>query len=61
MPGTGEPYATTNRRLEGMRCSRVKRFRSFLIFYRPIAGGIEVIRVLHAARNIRAFFDTDAD
>lgn len=26
---------------------------NYVIFYRPIAGGVEVIRVLHAARNIR--------
>lgn len=29
---------------------------SYVIFYRPIDDGIEVVRVLHGARNIRALF-----
>jgi toxin ParE1/3/4 len=28
----------------------------YLIFYRPIPGGIEVIRVLHGARDIPSLF-----
>jgi toxin ParE1/3/4 len=38
-----------------------QRIRSFpvgnyVIFYRPIRGGIELIRVLHGARDIRQIF-----
>jgi toxin ParE1/3/4 len=29
---------------------------SYLIFYRPIADGIEVVRVVHGARNLEALF-----
>lgn len=29
---------------------------SYLLFYRPIKGGIEVVRVLHGARNIQNLF-----
>lgn len=37
------------------------RLRSFavgnyLLFYRPIRGGIELVRVLHGARDLRAIF-----
>lgn len=28
----------------------------YLVFYRPVRGGIEVIRVLHGARDIAALF-----
>jgi toxin ParE1/3/4 len=28
----------------------------YLIFYRPLADGIEVLRVLHGARNLRKIF-----
>ncbi|MBN4083150.1 type II toxin-antitoxin system RelE/ParE family toxin [bacterium AH-315-B06] len=28
----------------------------YLLFHRPINGGIEVVRILHGARNIRAIF-----
>jgi plasmid stabilization system protein ParE len=30
------------------------RFRKYLVFYRPIPGGIEVLRVLHGSRDIAA-------
>jgi len=30
---------------------------SYLLFYRPGAGGIEVVRVLHGARDLPALFD----
>lgn len=30
--------------------------RDYLIYYRPIRGGIEVLRVLHGARDIPAVF-----
>ena len=58
-PGIGEPYEIANPRFEGLRCARVRRFRSCLSFYRPIEGGIEVIRILHAARNIGEILETD--
>jgi toxin ParE1/3/4 len=28
------------------------RFKKFLVFYRPVADGIEIVRVLHGARDI---------
>jgi len=31
---------------------RASRFRKYLVFYRPISGGIEVLHVLHGARDI---------
>ena len=44
----------------GVRRWRVKRFTNYLIFYRPLAEGIEVIRVLHGARDIDAIFNADS-
>ncbi|GAC1320817.1 MAG: type II toxin-antitoxin system RelE/ParE family toxin [Isosphaeraceae bacterium] len=58
-PGVGEPYETDDPRLAGLRCARVKRFGNYLVFYRPIPGGIEVIRVLHAARDVRGILKTE--
>jgi toxin ParE1/3/4 len=40
-----------------MRVWPVKGFENHLIFFRPIDGGIEVIRVLHAARDIESVFE----
>ena len=40
----------------------LRRFpmRPYVIFYRPIPGGIEIARVLHGARDLGAVF-TDED
>jgi toxin ParE1/3/4 len=60
-PGIGSPFEVADPRLAGLRCSRVRRFPKYLIFYLPIEGGIEVVRVLHGARDIRAILDEDAE
>ena len=39
-----------------VRMWRVTGFPSHLIFYRQTEGGIEIIRVLHAKRDIDALF-----
>lgn len=39
-----------------MRVWPIRRFPNHLIFYRPIDGGIEVIRVLHGAQDLDAIF-----
>lgn len=44
-------------RIEGLRMLRVRGFARHLIFYREIAHGIEVIRVLHSSRDLAAALD----
>lgn len=44
---------------EGLRSWPVKGFESLLVFYREIPEGIEVIRVLHGARELQALLDND--
>jgi toxin ParE1/3/4 len=48
-------------RIEGLRMRQVRGFEKHLIFYRPIKDGIEVIRVLHASRDLVAVLDDDSD
>lgn len=44
--------------LEGARTFRVSsRFREYMIFYRRWRDGIEVIRILHGARDLEGLFD----
>ena len=42
--------------LVDVRMWRVPGFPNHLIFYRPIESGVEVIRVLHAKRDIESLF-----
>jgi toxin ParE1/3/4 len=60
MPGAGRLYGFRRKRLASLRCWPVKGYRDFLIFYRERRGGIEVVRVLHGARDIKAVFEDDA-
>jgi len=53
-PGMGPLREYGNPTLSGMRMKSVADFNKYLIFYRPVDDGIEIIRVLHSARNIAA-------
>ena len=59
MPQMGRERRFPNPLLEGMRQWRVPGFEKHLIFYRPIEDGIEVLRVLHGARDIDRLFRED--
>ena len=52
MPGMGTQYGHEHPALADLRFFPVSRFRNHLVFYRPVAGGIEIVRVLHGARDI---------
>ena len=61
MPGLGVTREYNNPDLAGVRMWRVPGFPSHLIFYRDVESCIEVIRVLHAKRDIETVFGgTDA-
>lgn len=52
MPGLGGPFAVKNPRLAGLRCFPIKEFPNHLVFYLPIRDGVDVVRVLHGARDL---------
>jgi toxin ParE1/3/4 len=52
MPGMGTPYDHDHPALAELRYFPVSRFRKYLVFYRRVADGIEIVRVLHGARDI---------
>ena len=56
-PFLGAEYATQNPRLYGIRVFRVKKFPHHLAFYFAREDGIEVVRVLHGARDLDAALD----
>jgi len=56
-PGLGRPRRFQNHPGENLRSRRVDGFPNHLVFYRPVQGGIEIIRVIHGARNLDAQFN----
>jgi toxin ParE1/3/4 len=45
---------TANPRLDGMRTWRIEGVENHLVFYCTVGDGIEIIRILHGAREIAA-------
>ncbi len=48
MPYMGGIYNTNKAGLMGIRYVPIKGFSRYLVFYKPIDNGVEIIRVLHA-------------
>ncbi len=57
MPGMGHARKFSSPLLSDVRSWAIPGFKNHLIFYRPIQSGIEVLRVLHGARDIEAQFE----
>jgi toxin ParE1/3/4 len=55
-PGLGRPRRFRHPRLRDIRSWRITGFESYLIFYRSVTGGIQVIHVYHGAQDIEALF-----
>ena|ERR1700682_2389311 len=55
-PRSGTPYDSGIARLAELRRIPVNGFGRHLLFYIPRSGGIDVVRVLHAARDIERIF-----
>ena len=53
MPGMGALHEFSEPKLKDLRSWPITRFRNYLIFYRQTENAIEVVRVLHGARDIR--------
>ena len=59
MPLMGRRYLSEQPRLRDLRTWQVNGFESYRVFYRPVEGGIEVVRVLHGVRDIAALLETE--
>ena len=55
-PHIGAARTFANPLLQGVRMFPVTGFRNHLVFYRPVDTAVEIIRVLHAARDIEGLF-----
>jgi toxin ParE1/3/4 len=65
MPGMGAGYEHDHPALAGLRFAPVVHFRKYLVFYRAVADGIEIVRVHHGARDIASIlaeqFEVESD
>jgi len=57
-PGLGRPRSFRHPRMQKLRFWKVDDFPKHLIFYRPLPDerGVQIIRVVHGARDLEAVF-----
>jgi toxin ParE1/3/4 len=55
-PGAGGVCGFKDVRAAGARVWKISGFRNHLVFYRQSSEGIEILRVLHGARDLRKIF-----
>ena len=60
MPEIGQRQEFGRQELADLRVWQMRGFENYLIFYRSTELGIEIVRVLHAARDIAAIFEDHA-
>jgi toxin ParE1/3/4 len=58
-PLSGSPCDFAVTRLGGLHRAPVAGFPAYLIFYLPRAEGVEIVRVLHGARDIGSLLQQD--
>ncbi len=58
-PKAGSPGQYHSRKLEGIRRWPVPEFENYLVFYRMAGGSVEIVRVLHGARDIESLFEVE--
>jgi toxin ParE1/3/4 len=56
MPELGVQRNLQNPQYSSVRAWPIKGFERYLIFYRPLNDGIEVLRIIHGVRDIERLF-----
>lgn len=52
MPGLGSAYVVRRAKFNDLRCFPVTAFKNYLVFYDRWDQTVEIVRVLHGARNL---------
>jgi len=60
MPLMGSRWKAENRRFQGLRYFAIPRYPNNVIFYRPLGDGVEIVHILHGARDLRALLEAEA-
>lgn len=58
MPDIGRRWKTSAAELKDLRVTNVsRRFRRYLVFYRIVSDGVQIVTVLHGARDLPTLID----
>ncbi|MGI8772610.1 MAG: type II toxin-antitoxin system RelE/ParE family toxin [Acidobacteriaceae bacterium] len=56
-PFLGGQFGSADKRLAGMRRRSVPGFAKFLIFYQVQSDAVDIVRVLHGARDVQSILE----
>jgi len=56
-PDIGSMRIFQNPKLRGLRVFPLKKFQKYLVFYRVCETTVEIVRVIHGARDCPSFFE----
>ena len=59
-PELGAVYESEDCEFAGLRVFTIPRFRKFLVFYRFEGDVIDIVRILHGARDLPAILERDS-
>jgi toxin ParE1/3/4 len=59
LPEIGKGRKFQNPALSNVRSWPIQGFEKYVIFYRADSTGVDVLRIIHAARNLAAIFGTE--
>jgi toxin ParE1/3/4 len=59
MPEAGSPREVRNPSLTGLRMWPVRKFRKYLLFYITPNESIEIVRLIHGARDLDAILEAE--
>lgn len=58
-PNAGPEYPLPHPRLTGIRKWSIRDFRNYIIFYRVMTDAIQVLRVVHGARDLPSLLESE--
>jgi toxin ParE1/3/4 len=56
LPEMGSVRTFRNPEMKGLRMLPLPKFKNYLLFYRPTSERLEIVRVLHGARDLPSLF-----
>jgi toxin ParE1/3/4 len=59
MPTIGERFETENTAYQDLRCLPISGLSSHIVYFKSLADGAVIIRVIHGARDIDRIFGTE--
>lgn len=60
-PQLGKSCQFNHPELAGIRQKAIKGFNNYLVFYRLIQDGVEIIRIIHGTRDIQTILESDLE